>query len=165
MRIIISLLVLTLSACAATSPTVYAPIAEGPHGYAEQQIESDRFRISFHAGADMTIEGAEDMALLRAAEVTLAQGGDWFLVVNRGRSGNDRDPVRMQSSVGYHTGSRRSGSSVGLGMIFDASAGEKTADLEILVRQGERELGPDSYDSRSVIANNPACGCDIAITD
>lgn len=155
---------LGLAACASTMPTVYAPAGEdGRRGYAEQRIEADRFRVQFHAGSDMTIGEAEDMALTRAAQLTLENGGDWFLVVSRSREGNDRDPVRTTGSVGYSTGGRYSGSSVGIGLIFDAAAGEKTAYLEILIRSGEREIGPDAYDAREVIANNPACGCDIAV--
>jgi hypothetical protein len=164
MRIMISLLALTLSACASTTPTVYGPADANGHGYTEQRIETDRFRVSFHSGYDMTIEATEDMALLRAAQLTQQHGGTWFVVVHRSRSGNERDPVRMQASAGHHAGSRRSGSSVGLGVVFDGSAGEKSAMVEILVRSGEREIGPDNYSAADVIANNPACGCEIIDT-
>ena len=140
-----------LTACA-TTPTVYGPSNGGNRGYSERQIENDRFRVQFSAGADMTIEMTEDMALRRAAELTLEQGGDWFLIVDSNREGNDRNPVRVGGGVGHTTGSRRySGTSVGLGITFDAGAGEKRATLEILVRSGEMPDDPDAYDARSVI--------------
>jgi hypothetical protein len=148
-----------LTACAST-PTLYAPASDGGHGYSQQRIEQDRYRIRFAAGSDMSIREVEDMALLRAAQITVEEGGDWFIVVSRAREGNDRNPVRVGGSVGQSFGSRgRSGSSIGLGIHFDADAGEKTAMLEILIRSGQRDGNPNAYDARQVIDNNPACNC------
>lgn len=149
-------LLLSLGACAST-PTVYAPAGDSGRGYSETRIEDDRFRIIFEAGADMSIRRAEDMALRRAAEVTLANGGEWFIVVSRGRDGNNRDPVRVGGTVGQTFGSRGyRGSSVGIGVQFDPSAGEKRAILEILVRSGPREDGPDVYIARDILDYIPS---------
>ena len=151
MRALIPVLCVVLGACA-TAPTVYAPAGNTDRGYSETRIEDDRFRIVFQAGSDMSIRRAEDMALRRAAEVTLANGGEWFIVVSRGRDGNDRDPVRVGGSVGQTFGSRGyRGSAVGVGIQFDATAGEKSAILEILIRNGPREDGPDVYVARDIL--------------
>lgn len=153
---LVSGLLLALGACA-SAPTVYAPAGDSGRGYSETRIEDDRFRIVFEAGADMSIRRAEDMALRRAAEVTLANGGEWFIVVSRGRDGNDRDPVRVGGTVGQTFGSRGyRGSSVGIGIQFDATAGEKQAILEILVRSGPREDGPDIYVARDILDYIPS---------
>jgi len=157
---------LALSSCATSTPTTYSPsYGDGP-GYSDQRIEQDRFRTRFDAGSDMSMQQARDMALVRAAELTLEEGGDWFIVVAEDVSGNDRNPVQVGASVGRSFGSGgRSGSSVGLGIRIDGNAGEKTVSLEILIRSGDREFGPNSYDARDVIRNNPACGCDALLEE
>ena len=142
-----------LSSCA-TMPTVYAPANGSDRGFSDQRIEADRFRVRFGSGSDMSLEETEDMALRRAAELTLDHGADWFLVVSRDHAGNDRDPVRLGGSVGHSVGSRRySGTSVGLGLTFDASAGEKEATLEILIRSGTMPDDPNAYDARDVLSH------------
>jgi hypothetical protein len=159
-RLILILPVIAMLTACASTPTLYAPASGDGHGYSQQRIEQDRFHIRFAAGSDMDIREAEDMALLRAAQVTLEEGGDWFIVVSRTREGNDRNPVQVGGSVGQSYGSRgRSGSSIGLGIHFDTDAGEKTATLEILIRTGQRDGNPDAYDARQVVDNNPACNC------
>jgi len=160
MRRILPLLVLApalaLAACATAGPTRYAPASEGQYGYSERRIEQDRFMIRFDAGADISIEETEDLALRRAAEFTLEQGGDWFVVVRRNRDGNDRDPVRVGTSASYSTGSHGySASGIGLGIRFDGSAGQKSVTLEILVRTGTVSDDANAYDARNVLAHMP----------
>ncbi|WP_421791245.1 CC0125/CC1285 family lipoprotein [Hyphobacterium sp.] len=141
-----------LMACAG-GPTVYAPAHESNRGYSEQQIESDRFRVRFDGGSDVDYRELEDMVLRRAAELTLEQGGDWFIVVARSRDGDDRNPVRVGGSVGRSWGSRGySGSGVGIGISLSPGAGDKSFSLEILIRQGQRSNEPDAYDARGVLA-------------
>tara|TARA_R110002124_G_scaffold62300_2_gene170495 strand:- start:219 stop:701 length:483 start_codon:yes stop_codon:yes gene_type:complete len=147
---------LALTACATAGPTLYAPALDGRYGYSERRIEEDRFMVRFDAGPDASIQETEDLALRRAAEFTLDQGGDWFIVVRRDRDGNDRNPVRVGTSASYSTGSRGySASGVGLGIRFDGSAGQKSVTLEILVRTGTVSDDANAYDARNVLANMP----------
>src|SRR6516164_7347777 len=73
---------LALAAC--TTPTVYQP-ASGPDavGFSEYRIEPGRYRVFFHGGSGAPPERVMDLALLRAAELTLAGGYDWFRVSDR----------------------------------------------------------------------------------
>ncbi len=143
----------SLAACAST-PTTYAPANGGDRGWSQTRIEQDRFRIRFEAGSDMDFDIVELMALRRAAEVTLEQGGDWFLVTSRNAEGNDRNPVGVSTGIGISTGSRGySSHGVGLGLNFDASAGEKSVSLEILVRSGPRPQDARVHDAREILAN------------
>lgn len=152
MRSLVCLIVLvSVSACAST-PTAYQPMAGGDRGYTETRIEQDRYRIRFAAGSDASFQLTEDYALRRAAEITLREGRDWFLVTARVREGNDRNPVGVGGSVGQSWGSggfRASG--VGIGLRLDGSAGEKEVTLEIVVRSGERPQDPQAYDARAVL--------------
>lgn len=109
----------------------------GDRGWSQSRIEQDRFRVRFAAGSDTEFDEAENMALRRAAEITLDNGGDWFLVTNRQREGNDRNPVGVSTGVSISSGSRgRSSRGVGLGLRFDGDAGEKSVSLMILIRSG-----------------------------
>tara|TARA_R110000868_G_scaffold190550_1_gene434381 strand:- start:40947 stop:41429 length:483 start_codon:yes stop_codon:yes gene_type:complete len=150
------LLVLGLTACSTAGPTLYAPAQEGHYGYSERRIEQDRFMIRFDAGPDASIEETEDLALRRAAEFTLEQGADWFVVVRRDREGNDRNPVSVGTSASYSTGSRGySARGVGLGIRFDNSAGQKSVTLEILIRTGTVSDDANAYDARDILAHMP----------
>jgi hypothetical protein len=84
---------LALSACATS--TVYAPAGYNGQrgGYAEQRLETDRFRVSFAGNSVTSREQVEMGLLLRAAEITTENGYDWFSTVDRA---TDRD-VRYQA--------------------------------------------------------------------
>jgi hypothetical protein len=75
---------LGLSACETATP--YRPLDpahayEG--GYKDVQIESNRFRISFSGNSSTSRETVERYLLFRSAELTLAQGYDWFAAADR----------------------------------------------------------------------------------
>lgn len=151
-----ALLALSLAACSTAGPTLYAPAQDGHYGYSERRIEQDRFIIRFDAGSDASIEETEDLALRRAAEFTLEQGADWFVVVRRDREGNDRNPVSVGTSASYSTGSRGySARGVGLGIRFDNSAGQKSVTLEILIRTGTVSDDANAYDARDILDYMP----------
>lgn len=70
---------LLLAAC--MSPTYYAPASDG-EGYTDQQIADGRYRISF-AGNSITSRNVVDNYMLyRAAEITLASGNDYFVLLD-----------------------------------------------------------------------------------
>ncbi len=65
-----------------TQPTPYAPAVDGK-GYKEQQLETDRYRVSFTGNSATPRETVENYLLYRAAEVTLQSGHDHFRVVTQ----------------------------------------------------------------------------------
>jgi hypothetical protein len=153
-RVFASLVLATSLTACATTPTIYGPSNGGDRGWSQNRIEQDRFRVRFAAGSDTEFDEAENMALRRAAEITLDNGGDWFLVTNRQREGNDRNPVGVSTGVSISSGSRgRSSRGVGLGLRFDGDAGEKSVSLMILIRSGPLPQDPNAYDARNVLAN------------
>jgi hypothetical protein len=150
-QILILGVVAVVSACA-SGPTSYAPANGGDRGYSERQIEADRFRVRFDGGSDVSFEQLENLALRRAAELTLENGGDWFEIVSRSSEGDDENPVSVGGSVGQTFGSRRySGSSVGLGIRLNPGAGNKTIFLEILIRAYPHPDHSGAYDAREVL--------------
>ena len=132
--------VLSLAACA-TAATTYGP-AEGTDGfgYSSQQIESGRHTVRF-TGTSPTGSGLiSDFALLRAAELTLAEGRSWFRVVNRGVEVRGGGGSGVSTSIGGGTSIGRGGGSYGgVGISFGGSPGASvyTATLEILTGEGE----------------------------
>jgi hypothetical protein len=147
---------LALSACASLAP--YGP-QMGPNGqgYAEQRIESNRFRVTYNGvGAPGRVA---DYALLRAAELTLAQGHDWFEVVQRWTDGRLDSAGGLRPSVSIGAGSssyggrygsyRSSGVGVGVGLNFSGPSPTSTT-LEVVMGDGEAPDRPNAYDARGV---------------
>lgn len=151
--ILIALAAASLGACA-TTPTVYQPAA-GPTavGYREYVIEPGRYRITFQGGRGASAEQVSDYALLRAADLAIAGGYDWFQVSDRFlESGSDYGP-RVGVGVGgsNYGGWTSSGIGVGVGTSFNVGGGPSVAStIEVLMGRGERPRGRDVYDARQL---------------
>ena len=79
-------LALGLAACQ-TTPTPYQPLgapgATASGGFTDQRLDDTHVRVTFR-GNDLTSrERVETYLLYRAAELTLADGFDWFEMVDR----------------------------------------------------------------------------------
>jgi len=140
-----------LGACAV--PTLYQPAAGG-YGYAQQQIESNRFRVSFAGNSLTARETVENYLLYRAAEIALAQGGDYFVVVGRdteARASYDSG-FGGHGGYGYDWGYRYPRSAyVGLGGGRPIT--EYRAYADIVVYRGRKPATePNAYDARDVMA-------------
>src|ERR687893_2605886 len=87
-----------LAACATATPYQPAVLtASGPqNGFYEVPIEQNRWRVTFAGNTVTSRQQVEDALLLRAAELTLQQGFDHFVAVNRQ---TERD-VSYRSSPG-----------------------------------------------------------------
>lgn len=70
-----------LAACATATP--YQPSETAGYGFHEQTIESNRVRITFRGNTLTDRETVETYLLYRAAEVTLQNGKDYFVVADR----------------------------------------------------------------------------------
>jgi hypothetical protein len=67
-----------------TPPSVYAPqTSASSEGYADKQLASNRFRVSFRGNSATSREMVEDYLLRRAAEVTLQAGYTGFVFDHR----------------------------------------------------------------------------------
>lgn len=79
-QLLAAFLFLLLGACASQTP--YKP-ADGGYGYNEQQIEANRYRVSFSGNPLTPREVVHNYLLYRAAELTVQKGFDYFTVVDR----------------------------------------------------------------------------------
>lgn len=76
---------------ACSSATQYqAAEKRGGYGYTETQLGKDRYRITFTGNSVTDKETVSDYALLRAAELTLQEGYDWFRLVARDNESKSR---------------------------------------------------------------------------
>lgn len=91
-------LLLLLGACAGTGPTPYQPAERpGGHGYSEEKVSEDSYRITVAGNSLTRRDLLEDYLLFRAAELTLLEGYDHFLLLDRQ---TDSDTVRYYESWG-----------------------------------------------------------------
>lgn len=147
---------LLLAACATAVGTSYAPADAKGYGYAETRIEADRYRVSFSGDGATPPEAVEDYALLRAAELAVKNGYDWFRVVGRTMDQQEKGGVGLGAGLGGGSVGRRSGVGVGVSSNLGTVGAKKfyTARLEALFGKGEKPSGEDAgevYDARSVI--------------
>lgn len=150
-----------LSACA--SSTLYSPAERaGDYGYSEQQIEENRFRIMFRGNSFTDRETVETFLLFRAAEVTIEQGFDHFIVVSDDTE--RRTSYTGNTGTGFFPfyGAARPFPYYAYGYPWgplwnDPQLIERTrytAMAYIILGRGEKPLeNPTAYDARSVIEN------------
>lgn len=150
---ILATVVAVLSACA--SPTPYRSLAAGDgYSYSEQRIERNRFRVTFSGNAATPRQTVQDYVLYRAAELTLGEGADYFVITNRSItpepyvSGND-----TRVGIGIGSGGVSIGTGVSLGVGRPAS-GPASASAEIVIPSGAKPTDlRDAFDARAVRRN------------
>lgn len=156
MRRFMAAVVLCAALGACTTPTVFGPATRaGGVGYTEQRIEPGRYRVTFRGGSGASAAQISDYALLRAAQLTLADGYDWFQVVDRymaevGASSGPQFSLGMGggSGGGYYD---QSAVGVGVGTSFNLGGGPAIHQtLEVLMGKDPRPAGPAYYDARQV---------------
>ena len=143
-----------LAGCASLAP--YGPqMSSGGQGYAEQRIESDRYRVTYRGvGAPGPVA---DMALLRAADLAIEQGYDWFEVTQRYTDGRPDSAGGLRPSLSIGGGSSRyggyraSGVGVGVGLNFSGPQPASTV-LEVRLGRGQKPDSPYVYDAGEVRA-------------
>jgi hypothetical protein len=149
----------SLAACATTAPPYAAATSQASAGYSETQIESNRYFVTYRApgGADAGV--LENYALLRAADLTLQNGRDWFWVDRRTLEAYDGYRYGPSMGVGIGGGSwgSRSGASVGVGINFPigGQSGQRAraATLEVRFGEGPKPDDANAYDARATSAN------------
>lgn len=167
---------LGLSACAVT-PTPYqpagAPYSNATGGFSEVQLEPNRFRVNFSGNSYTSREVVENFLLLRSAELTLAQGGDWFMAVER-----DTERRTRYRDTGFSRGSAfgpywhfspswryygRFGPRYGWSPFYDPFYWDRDVDIreinryeataEIVIGRGPKPLNdPRAFDAREIVA-------------
>jgi predicted small lipoprotein YifL len=82
---------LSLAACGTATP--YQPLVAGQAqsgGFTDQQIETNRWRVTFSGNSLTDRRTVETYLLFRSAELSLSQGYDWFANVDSKTDANVR---------------------------------------------------------------------------
>lgn len=145
---------LALSACA-TPPTLYqAAASERAVGYSEYRIEPGRYRITFRGGPGAPVQQVSDYALLRAADLALADGYEWFRVADRFNEVRPDSSPRVSVGIGGASFGRHSAVGVGVNQGIDLGGGPSLSQtIEVVMGKGERPRGADIYDARALREN------------
>lgn len=156
-RVSAAALVLILLAGCASQP-LYSPASRPDEpGYWETQLTDDRFRVSFVGRNATSSEAVRNYALLRAAELTLASGNDWFEIIDRENDerlttrGSPNFTVGVGSSC-YPFGCPVVGSRWYTGVHMDSRrfADRYRSSIEIRVGKGQPEDPTKVYDAREL---------------
>lgn len=155
----------SLAACATSTP--YQPAADGRgYGFSEQRIEENRYRITFRGNSLTTREMVENALLFRAAELTLANGYDYFVVVEsdteaRRSYRSTAEPAFFgryyYGSPGYHYAFPYYAYGFGWGYPYETYTREYTrysAVAFITMHRGKKPAdNPQAFDASDVEAN------------
>jgi hypothetical protein len=169
----------TVSACMTATPyQPYEPeLTAGIHGgYSEQNLSSGRYLVRFHGNQLTARDRVEGYLLYRAAELTIQNGSNWFLIVDRHTEHDVETYIRPDplyqpwygSAYGYwrpHWRYYRKGYGWDVwhpeadpSYWADRPAVTRIesfeAEAEIVLGQGQRpENEPRAFEARQVIAN------------
>lgn len=165
----VAMAVLLLAACASNRSS-YAPASEeGEVGYTESRLSEARYRVVFKGESGTSLETVQDYALLRAAELTVAQNYDWFEVAERSSTPVVEQRNSARAAVQVSTGTTRQTRCGLIGctttevpsapafpqseLEFQEREQGYVASVEVLMGEGEHERSADIYDARDVIAS------------
>jgi len=158
---------LLLAACASATP--YQPVGTrgASGGYSSQQIENNRFRVTFAGNQFTSRERVENYLLFRAAELTVQQGYDGFTIVHRltdkdttvhthpigGAYGYWSPHWRYRGPWGWRSWDPWYGDPF-FGSGIDVSTIDRyEATAEIVMFRGPRPNDAHSFDARQVMQN------------
>ncbi|MEM6746809.1 MAG: hypothetical protein AAF608_05265 [Pseudomonadota bacterium] len=148
MKRVALLAAIALTACA-SAPT-YGPSDGDSYGYRDQIIEAGRYRVSYFSDDR---QEAENGALRRAAELTLQEGFDHFVIISRS-SESARRPSRSSVGVGGGSVGRRSGIGLGVSVPLGEGREEVSTRLEIVMGEGAKPVDAiQAYDAQDTLNN------------
>lgn len=148
-RIVIATLAALLAACATATP--YRPLADG-YGYSERKLESNRYAITFAGNSQTPRQVVEDYLLYRAAEVTLANGYNYFIMADQDTEGDTRYQNQIINYGGF--GSYRWGPGFGIGVGTTTARTEYEGQANIVMFKGAKPTQDvKAFDADEIKAN------------
>lgn len=160
-------LAIALTACAGSSKMNYMAANDpGDYGYYASALEEDRYRVAYKVRGD-DVSTAKDYAMLRAAELTLQNGYDWFEIVDRNTNSEQegRYPeARMRvAATTYNECGLLGCTTVTRPAFIDTTYSDRINNdntskstvtfIEVVMGNGETPDGGNIYDARSLIEN------------
>ena len=149
---------LVLAACAGPMPTPYGPAVDG-YGFSQTQIARDRWRVTFTGNPATSPETVDSYLLRRAAQLTLEQGGDYFVVEGRSTLGAPASVAAVRSypgGVSIPPAAPQAGPVIGVwggvATLNERSGTAFTAQADIRIHRGATPTGdPEAFDARRTL--------------
>lgn len=140
---------LTLVACATATP--YQPSAGGvnSYGFSDTKIETGKYRVNFRGNSSTERATVENYILLRAAELTLADGLGHFVVIEEDEAGRSNF-----NTTGFNNGIGGFGRFGGFGRGFGGGFGGTTTsrtrerrifDIGVLIQAFPGEKSDENF--------------------
>lgn len=131
-----------------TQPTPYQPATDG-YGFSDQQIESDRYRVTFAGNMVTPRDTVQNYLLYRAAQLTRETGHDYFVIVDQGV---ERSTVYQGTGYGGFGTGPYGGGWLGGGSGTAYPIDSYTAFADIVVASGPKPAGDvDAYGANDVL--------------
>jgi hypothetical protein len=150
---------LGLAACETATP--YQPLAHGgavAGGFTDERLDDTHFRVTFKGNDATSRSRVENYLLYRAADLTVAQGFDWFEMVDHDTRNNGQvyvDPAFGPGWGYWRPGWRYWGGGFGPWGPYDVDRIDRyQATADIFVGHGPKPAGDArAFDARQVMAN------------
>lgn len=141
---------LALAGCVTATP--YQPAAGYGDGYAEQKLEDNRYKVTFAGNSSTPRQTVENYLLYRAAEITLQNGYDYFLMVDKDTEADTRyNQTYTGFGYGYGWYHWYPRSAIGVSGGTSNPVTEYEAQANILVFKGEKPAdNPAAFDARQI---------------
>lgn len=142
-----------LAGCATGVQTPYQPLRENG-GFSEQRLEANRYRVYFVGNTLTTREEVENHLLYRIAELTVAEGFDYFILSEKD---TEASTMYLQTVTGFDTFDPfyprywpRTGFASGTALPITSYK----AQANVVMFKGIKpEADPDAYDARALQAS------------
>jgi hypothetical protein len=149
-RLLLLVVLMSASLAGCASPTPYQPAAGG-FGYSDQQIEDNRYRVTFAGNSVTSRDTVQNYLLYRAAQITVQNHHDYFTVVNQ-----NTERSTYYQGTGYNNwgwpGGWRGTWPWGPTDYSAYPIDRYTGFADIIMGDGEKPKGnPNSYDARDVM--------------
>lgn len=161
-------LLVLLAGCASQTP--YQPAEKrGAEGYTETRLTDTRYRITFTGNALTPAETVKDYALLRAGELTLEKGYDWFQLANSSDDKRVQSTTAVGSSLDFPsetavyqrcglvrcstTVATSPGFSSGFDVATTSTSAAYSSSLEIVMGRKPMSKTVESYDAHELVAS------------
>lgn len=141
---------LILAGCATATP--YQPAGKSGYGYSQEQLENDRYRVTFTGNDHTPSETVQNYLLYRAARITLNTGNDYFIITHQGT-----EHLGGGSSTGFSVGTGGAvgggvGVGIGIGTLLGGTSGRFRAYAVIVVGKGSKPAQqPHAYDAHQIM--------------
>lgn len=149
---------LTLAACATSTP--YQPATGGinSYGYSDTRIEAGKFRVGFRGNTSTDRATVENYILLRAAELTLAEGLGHFVILDEGEgSTSNFNSTGFNNGFGRGFGFRGRGFGGGFGGTTTNRTRERRSfDINVVIQALPGKKSAENYEAfnaEDVVAN------------